>query len=250
MDAQETQVFIFLLIAIAVIATIITYFFFSMVRQQKINLELKQKNMVSELNSIEKERARIAADLHDELSPILSAIKLKVSTFELSEEEDKRQQQKTNEHLNDVLKRMREISFDLMPVTLQRKGLSAALQELVSYTSNRNQLRIELTTPPIHLNETVSIHLYRIVQEIIHNTIKHADASLLQIQLIKKEKDLTLTSKDNGKGFRYEERLKQAGGFGLRNLLSRTDVLGGELFIESKEGKGTIYTIEIPLTTE
>ena len=248
MDTQETQVFIFLLIAIVVIATIITFFFISMVRQQKINLKLKQKNMVSELNSIEKERARIAADLHDELSPILSAIKLKVSTFELKEEEDRIQQQKTNEHLGDVLKRMREISFDLMPVTLQRKGLSAALQELVSYTSNKNQLRIELAAPPVVLSETFSIHLYRIVQEIIHNTIKHAEATLLQIQVVKEENKLVLTSKDNGKGFRYEERLEQGSGFGLRNLLSRTDVMGGELLIQSKEGQGTIYTIEIPLT--
>ena len=248
MDAQETQVFIFLLIAIVVIATIITYFFISMVRQQKANLELKQKNMVSELNSIERERARIAADLHDELSPILSAIKLKISTFELRGEDDKIQQQKTNEHLNDVLKRMREISFDLMPVTLQRKGLSAALQELVSYTSNKNQLRIELSAPPVRLQEAYNIHLYRIVQEIIHNTIKHAEATLLQIRLLEEDQKIILTSRDNGKGFRYAERLREGQGFGLRNLLSRADVMGGELYIDSKEGEGTIYTIEIPVS--
>lgn len=247
MDAQETKVFITILILIVAVATILIFFFISMVRQQKINLELKQKNMVSELNSIEKERARIAADLHDELSPILSAIKLKVSTFELTGVEDKRQQQKTNEHLNDVLKRMREISFDLMPVTLQRKGLTAALQELVSYTSNKNELRIELAAMPVQLNETYSIHLYRIVQEIIHNTIKHAGASLLQLELKMEAEKLKLSSKDNGKGFHYREKLEQESGFGLRNLLARTDVLGGELFIESKEGEGTIYTIEIPL---
>lgn len=248
MDAQETQVFFFLVIAILVIATIIVSFFISMVRQQKINLELKKKNIMAEINSIEKERARIAADLHDELSPMLSAIKLKVSSFDLTEAEDKIQQQKTNEHLGDVLRRMREISFDLMPVTLQRKGLSAALQELVSYTSNKNQLRIELTAPPLVLSEIFSIHLYRIIQEIIHNTIKHAEASLLQIELKKEGHKLILSSKDNGKGFRYEDRLEQGTGFGLRNLLSRTDVLSGVLFIDSKEGKGTIYTIEIPLT--
>lgn len=247
MDAQETKIFTIVLILVVVIAAITIYFFVSLVRQQKINLELKHKNIMAEINSIEKERARIAADLHDEISPILSAIKLKVSTFDLVQEDDKIQQQKTNEHLTDVMKRMREISFDLMPVTLQRKGLSAALQELVSYTSNRNKLRIELSVTPIKLSETFSIHLYRIVQEIIHNTIKHADASLLQISLQKESKKLILTSKDNGKGFQYEEQLEQGNGFGLRNLLSRTDVIGGEFFIESKEGKGTTYTIEIPL---
>lgn len=248
MDAQETKIFVLVLILVVVIGTIIIYFFISLIRQQRINLELKKQNLISELNSVEKERARIAADLHDEISPILSAVKLKVSSFDLPDAEDKRQQQKTDEHLNGLLKRMREISFDLMPVTLQRKGLKAALQELVSYWSNRNKLQIELTADDIALSEAFGIHLYRIVQEIIHNTVKHAGATLLQIDLKKGDNNLVISSRDNGHGFDYTKKLEEGGGFGLRNLLSRTDVLGGELFIDSKLGKGTIYTIEVPLS--
>ncbi len=246
MDAQETKIFTLILILVVVIGTIILYFFVSMIRQQKINMELKKQNMISGLNSIEKERARIATDLHDELSPMLSAIKLKVSSFDLLDEEDKIQQAKTNEHLGSVLKRMREISFDLMPVTLQRKGFTAALQELISFVSNQNGLQVELRAEDISLSEVYSIHLYRIVQEIIHNTLKHASATVLQIELKKAGGKIILTSKDNGKGFNYQKKLNEGEGFGLRNLLSRSDVLGGELFIESREGTGTVYTVVIP----
>jgi len=248
MDAQETKIFLLALILIVVIGTIIVYFFVSLVRQQRKILELKKLNLIAELNSIEKERARIAADLHDELSPVLSAIKLKVDSFELIDERDKVQQRKTNEHLGELIKRMREISFDLMPVTLQRKGLKMALQELVSYWSNRNKLKIELKAEDIPLSETYSIHMYRIVQEILHNTIKHADATLLQIELKKVHGMLFLLSKDNGQGFDYSQKLLEGTGFGLRNLLSRTDVLSGEIFVESQKNKGTIYTIEVPLS--
>lgn len=246
MDAQETKVFLLVLILVFVIGTIIVYFFISLLRQQRLNLELKKQNLIAELNSIEKERARIAADLHDEISPVLSAVKLKVSSFELHDEGDKIQQQKTDDHLDNLLKRMREISFDLMPVTLQRRGLKTALLELVSYWSNRNQLQIELTADDNLFSDVYSIHLYRIIQEIIHNTIKHAGATLLQIEIKKEVGKLTISSKDNGKGFDYAKSLEEGNGFGLRNLLSRADVLGGKIVVESQKNKGTIYTIEIP----
>lgn len=248
MDAQETRLFTLVLILVVVLGSIILFFFVSMIRQQRINLELKKQNITSELNSIEKERARIAADLHDDLSPILSAVKLKVSSFELHSPIDQQQQQKTNEHLNSLLKRMREIAFNLMPVTLQRKGLVAALEELVFYWYSQSTLHIDLTAEEIFLSESYSVHIYRIVQEIVHNTVKHAGASLLQIELKREGDKLILSTRDNGKGFRHQQKLVEGGGFGLRSLLSRTDVLGGELFIDSKEGKGTVYTIAVPLS--
>lgn len=228
--------------------SIIAYFVYSVVQHQRKLVALQRSNARNEITALEKDRARIAADLHDEISPILSAVKLKVGSFELTDEDDQLQQYKTNEHLNDLLRRLREISFDLMPVTLQRRGLKAAMQELVSYWSGRDTLQIELKADDIVLAEAFSIHLYRIVQEIIHNTIKHAGASYLLLEL-KKEKDkLLLISRDNGRGFDHHKKLEEGGGFGLRNLFNRTDLLQGEIFIDTAEGKGTGYTIAIPLS--
>ena len=247
MDAQESKIFTAILIAVGVIGSIIAYFIYSVVQHQRKVVALQRSYARSEITALEKDRARIAADLHDEISPILSAVKLKISSFDLADEEDKQQQLKTNEHLNDLLRRMREISFSLMPVTLQRRGLRAALQELVGYWSVRDQLQIELRAEEMALSETFSIHLYRIAQEIIHNTIKHAGAAYLLLDLKKEGGKLVLRSRDNGRGFDYQKKLEEGDGFGLRNLFNRTDLLQGELFIDAAEGKGTEYTIEIPL---
>ena len=247
MDTKEIRIYIYVIALVLFLGAVMAYFFISMIRQHRINLDLKKQNITAELTSIEKERARIAADLHDELSPLVSAIKLKVSSFELHQPEDQEQQQKTDEHLNDVVRRLREISFNLMPVTLQRKGLVAAIKELASYVSKTNGLQIEVMAEDIYPDESRSIHLYRIVQEIVHNTLKHAGATLLQFSLKSENNKLILMSKDNGRGFSYEEKLQEGGGYGLRNLLSRTDILNGELFVETKPGAGTLYTIEIPV---
>lgn len=247
MDAQENQIFTTILIAIGIIGSIIAYFVYSVVQHQHKVVTLQRSNARNEITALEKDRARIAADLHDEISPILSAIKLKISSFELSDKDDILQQQKTNEHLNDLLRRMREISFDLMPVTLQRRGLKAALQELVGYWSGRDDLQIELRAEDIVLSEAFSIHLYRIAQEIIHNTVKHANATYLLLELKKEKDQLLLKSRDNGQGFDHQKKLEEGGGFGLRNLFNRADLLQGEIFFDTAEGKGTEYTIAIPL---
>jgi len=247
MDTKEIKAYVYIILLVILIGAIIMYFLISMIRQQRVTLELKKQNMRAELNSIEKERTRIAVDLHDGLAPIVSAIKLKVSSFDLADEVDKYQQQMTYEHLDDLAQRLREISFNLMPVALQRKGLIAALDELASYNSTKRSLRIQVDATPDEIleNRHVAIHLYRIVQEIVHNTVKHAEATVLQIALYRNGANLVLETKDDGRGFDFE-KLKDGDGYGLRSLLSRADFLGGELSIQSKEGLGTIYSLEIP----
>jgi len=246
MDTQETRVFFIVLIVVVIIGIIIYYFFSCLQKNHRQILRLKMKNITAELNSIEQDRARIASDLHDELSPMLSAIKLKISSFELADPEDRVQQQKTDTHLSDVLQKIRTISYNLMPITLKRNGLKAALTEFTSYMSKKDDFFIELRAEDIFLDEAQNIHVYRIVQEIVHNTVKHAGATLLHIVLRKEGGLIVLSSKDNGRGFDHQQKLSEGNGFGLRNLRNRTDVLGGQLYIESAPGKGTAYTIEIP----
>ncbi|MFL5788644.1 MAG: sensor histidine kinase, partial [Flavisolibacter sp.] len=98
------------------------------------------------------------------------------------------------------------------------------------------------------LNEQQAINLYRIIQEIIHNTIKHARASEIIIELRKDKDAIVLATKDNGIGFNYDSKSKETSGQGLRNLLSRTEIIGGKMFFESGKGRGTTYIFEIPMT--
>jgi signal transduction histidine kinase len=97
------------------------------------------------------------------------------------------------------------------------------------------------------LARDMAINLYRMLMEIIHNTIKHAKATHLNIELKTKNNTLVVLTEDNGSGFDHASAVQEKSGLGLRSLLSRTDIMGGEMFIESKPGKGTRYIFEIPL---
>jgi signal transduction histidine kinase len=250
MDAPETSLFTAVLIISFVIGVIIIFFIFSIVRQQRKNLQLNRQNILAEITAMEKERARIAADLHDELGPMLAAVKLKINSFELTDEDDKKEIERTNEHIDGLIKRMREISYDLLPSLLTRKGLVQAVRQFVDYTENASPLSIKLDLPEkVDIDEQKSIHLFRITQEIIHNTIKHSEASELKIMMHERNSLLILSTSDNGTGFDYLAISKSEKGIGLRSLLSRTEMIGGTMYIESAVNKGTKYSFEIPLKT-
>lgn len=248
MDAKETSVFTAVLIASVILGVIITYFIASIIRQQRRNIELYRQSVLAEITAMEKERARIAADLHDELGPMLSAIKLKINSFELTDEEDKIQVDKTNDHIDGLIKRMREISYDLIPNTLIRKGLVVAVKEFIEYTNRGSQFAITFQAEePISVTEQKSVHIYRIIQEIINNTIRHSKGTALKIQLNQKDSTLFLSASDDGVGFDHQAASKGDGGIGLRNIVSRSEIIGGEMFVESAKNKGTTYTFEIPV---
>ncbi len=247
MDAQETRIYTAVIITAIVLGTIILFFIISILRQQKKNMELHKKNILAEITQIEKERARIAADLHDDLGPLLSAVKMKINSFELSQ---KGQEEifETNQHIDDILNRIREISFDLMPNSLLRKGLFMAIKEFIGYLNNTSGINYIFNGDPnTNLSEQRSINIYRIIQEIVHNAIKHSGATELKIDLETIKNNLVLRVADNGIGFDYNKESKDTIGFGLRSLLSRTEIMSGQMFLESQKGKGTTYTFEIPI---
>jgi two-component system NarL family sensor kinase len=249
MDAQETRIYAAVLIASLVLGTIIIFFMVSIIRQQRRNLELHKKNIMAEIATLEKERSRMAHDLHDELAPVLAAVKMKINSFELTDEEDKVEMEKTSEHIDLLLKRIREITFDLMPNTLLRKGFTGAAKEFLDYIGRNNQLAIHYHAEDIpHIAEQKTINLYRILQEVVHNTVKHAGATSLHISVSRKKNNIVLSTSDNGAGFDYDRKLAADEGIGLKSLKSRVEIMNGEFYLESKKGKGTSYIFQIPLS--
>jgi two-component system NarL family sensor kinase len=247
MDAQENRIYTAILITALVIGSVIVYFIISILRQQRKNILLHKKNITAEINQIEKERARIAHDLHDELGPLLSAVKMKINSFELTDKEDKVQIKKTNDHMDEALKRIREISFGLMPNSLLRKGLVPAVREYVEYLNNNSKIRFHFTfEKDIKLSEQTAVNLYRIIQETVHNTIKHSQASEVHLDLDKSGDNVVLSIRDNGVGFDHAKESSDNIGFGLQGLLRRTEIMNGKMFVESKRNTGTSYTFEIP----
>ena len=173
MDAHETSIFSAVLITSIVLGVVLIYFIITIVRHQRRNLQLYKLKILAEITTLENERARIAADLHDELGPILSAVKFKINSLDITFEDDQVILDKSNKNIDDIIRRMREISNDLLPNTLLRKGLIAALEESIDNLNKTNTLDIIFIHHEIpDYPKEKAINIYRIIQEIIHNTIK------------------------------------------------------------------------------
>ena len=247
MDTQEARTFTIVLIIAVTLGTIIAYFVISIIRQQR-SLQMQKASMLAEISAMEKERTRIAADLHDELGPVLSVIQFQVDNIEGVQGEEKEQLAEASRHLDTLITRIREISNNLMPTALSRKGLIVAVQEFLARASDAAGLRIRFEHPDqIWLTDSTSVNIYRAIQEVVHNCIKHAGATDLEILMEKKKETLTILCRDNGKGFNYAGMAKESTGIGLKSLKNRTEMMGGTLEAESMVGKGTAFLFEIPV---
>jgi signal transduction histidine kinase len=246
MDTHETKIFTAILLAAGILGIIVIYFIITIVRNQRRHMKLQQANLLVEITTLENERKRIVSDLHDELGPLLSVVKFQVSSLETENTEDLVIIEKANDNLDNILNRIRGICNHLMPQVLIRKGLITAIQEFIHELDGHSSMNLEFNFKAVPIPRHAEIHLYRMVQEIVNNAIKHSGASLLKIDLYLRQDKLIITIFDNGKGFDVETIKKDSSGFGLKNILSRTDILKGDLYLASQPGKGTTYTIEIP----
>ena len=250
MDAKETTLYATILISSMIIGTIFIYFIFSIIRQQRRHLALYKRAIEAEIRTLEKERARMAADLHDEMAPVLSAVKFQASSLDVSDE-DAVTVEKMNSNLDGLVEKIRSITDDLMPVVLLRRGLVAAIEDLLKRMKPAAALELTFTHENFpDLPAEKALHLYRITSEILHNTIKHARATRFSISLRTNNTAIFFQTEDNGCGFDYQNSSRKPGGHGLNNLLSRAELLGGQLFVESVPGKGTIFYLAIPFNSQ
>lgn len=248
MPANEKEYLDALLIVVVIVGIILMYFIITAIRYQRRSMRLHKEKIQAEIDTLENERKRIASDLHDELGPLLSAVKLQINNLETTDPADLQLIEKSSLHIDTIIKKLREISNDLMPNTLMRKGLKIAIEEFIDNSQEASKLPVKfICEPDMQLEQDKEINLYRIVQEITHNTIKHAKATMLIIKISIQDNRLFLMTADNGIGFDYFHKIRDNIGLGLRNLQSRTEVMGGEFTCVAEPGKGTSYTIEIPL---
>ena len=232
-----------------IIGVILIYFIISIIRQQRRNQRLNQAKVLAEITTLESERKRIASDLHDEIGPLLSAVKLQINHLEPANEMDAELVEKSSKHIDSIIHRMREISNDLLPNVLVRKGLAPAIQDFIGKLQPATPTRIDFAAGETsRLKQSIEINVYRIVQEIVHNGVKHAQAKDLHIRLQHLPGMLKLVTEDNGIGYSYDETMQRKnGGHGLLNLKNRTEVMGGTFSFISEKGRGTKYLFEIPL---
>ena len=238
-----------LLLTSVLLGAIIAFFFASIVRHQRNNLKLYKAKVKAEISTLEKERKRIAGDLHDEIGPLLSAVKLQISSIDEDDREtNEKLIAKSGKQIDEIIRKMKDISNNLLPNTLVRRGLEAAVNEFIEKMSEVHPLKISFKSDgKCTLNQDQEINIYRIIQEITHNTIKHSGASLLIIKIKLIQNKLMLITSDNGAGFDIDNAMNLNSGLGLLNLRSRAEVLGANLSYTSDKGTGTSYIFEVPM---
>ncbi|MGH2552735.1 MAG: tetratricopeptide repeat-containing sensor histidine kinase, partial [Chitinophagaceae bacterium] len=230
-----------------------------MVYQEQLN---KQQNEMFNLaaSAQEKERKRIAEDLHDGLGSVLSAAKLKLSALNgdknLLTGEQMEKYQATLSLLDEASTELRNVSHNIMPATLSKLGLIAALKNVTEKISSHSGLLVELEIHGMdsredkRLEESIEISVYRIILELLNNIVKHAKATLAVVQLIKYPDYINITVEDNGKGFEYKKAVNEKKGIGLGNIESRVSYLGGTIEVDSRAEKGTVTIIDIPYNSD
>jgi signal transduction histidine kinase len=246
---MENKILYTTILVSMIIAIIIVYFFVSIIRYHRRYMRLQREKIFAEITIRENERKRIAGDLHDSLGPLLSAVKLNISSVDIEVPGDREILEKTAGYIDDIIGSMRRISHDLLPSTLERKGLLEAVREFIQQVKNKQSVDIQLyVVKEIRVPKEKEIHIFRMVQEIVHNTIKHAQAKNLQIGFSEENGHLLCLTKDDGKGFDKAKILTASQGLGLRSLESRCEILNGILTLESTPGSGTNYFIKIPVS--
>lgn len=235
---------------------IVLFFYFS--RRKIIKAELEKANMEIEhqkeilqstIITQEEERKRIAQDMHDAISSKLNVVSLNAN-FLVEEGIASGDANKIGDSIlkvtSTVLESSRRIAHDLLPPTLQKFGLTAALEELHEevYDSGKFEFKYDVIYHEEFLTKDKELHLFRIVQELINNSIKHSEASELSLFVKTEEKALSLQYRDNGKGFDLNNA-QGAKGLGMSGIENRAVILEGVLTIESSPGNGISVEIHI-----
>lgn len=243
---MEDRIFYTTVLLCSLLSVIIIFFITSIIRYHRRYIHLQRERITAEIRLLENERKRIATDLHDSLGPLLSTVKLNIGSVEVEDQRDKQVITKSSRYIDEIIASMRQISYDLLPNTLERKGLLEAIREFTDHLGHSALLEVNVyAVNPIQPHPDRDIHIFRIIQEIIHNTLKHAGAKKLDIGFSQDEKELLILIHDDGKGFNVE-KAKDSMGLGLKSLEIRTDIMHGTINIRSNPGEGTHYYVRIP----
>ena len=247
-----------LLLAISIISFIVFYQKRQMRQQasiQKMKEDYQRDLLDATFQTQEVERRRIAQDLHDEIGALLSTAKLSVNHIHKSLPEDSALKEftaDTKELMDDIITNVRKISKDLLPATLEEFGLVDAIQEMISKIKGGTDMKINYKHigQGMRFNNKMELSLFRVVQELINNIIKHAEATRIDIELRLYEDQLTLTVQDDGIGFDYEAYMKDNRpnkGLGLKNIETRLGMYQTRVNFETAPGKGTQVRIDMNL---
>ena len=256
---QKRRILSYILIGSVAILLIISFLIYRNYRQQqklqyqRISELEKEKQLTSTeavLKGEEQERTRLAKDLHDGLGGMLSGIKYSFQTMKgnlIMTPENQQAFERSMDMLDSSIKEMRRVAHNMMPEALVEFGLDTALKDFCNDINQSGALGVTYQSyglEKVSIDQTTAITIYRIVQELINNTMKHASAKTAIVQVTRTDASISITVEDDGKGF-DTRILKSEKGMGWNNIQSRVEYLKGKLDVQSEPGKGTSVLIEL-----
>lgn len=240
-----------LLIGVVVLLSALALVIYFVQNRRKIRAEARLQRQAAQevLQAEERERRRIATDLHDGVGQMLSAALLNLNEAHNRSPEGSATKDATEKALallGESYDEMRSISHQMMPNALLKAGLASSIREFVEkIDSPKMKAVLDVVGLDERLDEQTETILYRIIQEAVNNVVKHAEASKLTIQLTRDKDGIALTIEDNGIGF-HTSGISDFSGIGLRNIQSRIAMLNGTVDIDSAPGRGTLLAIHVP----
>ena len=218
---------------------------------QKLAVVLKEQELTAidaMIEGQEKERQRIANDLHDDLGGLMANIKMHFSALE-KEKEPKELFDKTNHLIDEAYQKIRTVAHVKNAGVIANKGLLKAINQLADSVSAANKIKIEVIDHGLEnrLENSLELTLFRIIQELVTNIIKHSGATEASIHLTNHDESLNIVVEDNGKGFDQKAINNKNSGMGIDSIDKRISNLDGQLFIDSELGHGSTIIIDIPL---
>ncbi|WP_295991465.1 ATP-binding protein [uncultured Alistipes sp.] len=199
------------------------------------------------LRTEEKGRSRFSKELHDGLGPLLSSAKMSLTALTREERNPEQREilENTTYVINEAIRSLREISNNLSPHVLNDFGLARGVQNFIDKSAAMHDVKIRFTTNlrTERFDTDVEVILYRVICELINNSLKHAACSAIHLSLSQNGPELTLDYTDDGRGFKPQAMMDC--GMGLSNIASRINSLGGTFRIDSQKGKGMRAAIRV-----
>lgn len=241
------------LLTIALLLSFRNYRHKQKIQMLRINeLETEKKLTATEavLKGEEQERARLAKDLHDGLSGMLSGVKYSFQDMKgnlIMTADNQQAFERSMDMLDSSIREMRRVAHNMMPEVLVRYGLDTALKDFTTEINKSKILTVvyqSMGIDKVKMEQSEALAVYRIVQELMNNVLKHAGATEALVQVLGEHDKLVVNVEDNGKGFDVNKTLSSAG-MGWNNIRSRVELLKGTIDIHSEPGKGTAVNIEL-----
>jgi signal transduction histidine kinase len=223
----------------------------SMIRDISMRKEIEKELLYAVVQTEERERQRFAQDLHDELGPFLSGLKLYLHEFHEHNDDPKKRGmliEYLTQMIDEAVEKIRTISSNLTPQNMIDIGLTASVNKMIEKLNKTGQIQIKMSTEgqEAGFEHALIITIYRIILELINNSIKHTQSKNILIKLLYDKKSIRLIYTDDGEGFDMDKQLALGKGIGLKSIMNRVDLYNGTCKFTRIQPKGIEFDLNFP----